>query len=392
MTQSRWTDAFLDHLAAQSDDAADACVAALAANGSINQMSEIFKRIDHNIQVLPGDLPDPFRRFLEETATLPSDIDFPRLHRAEVISTKHYIDLALALLTKSLPEGYAAPNLAIILNISGDLRIHPYKRLMSTLQTVVDVSTCGGFQATGRAVITAQKLRLMHASVRTLTRKYRPTFEATHGIPVNLEDMLGTVVGFSFLVLEGMRIMDVGLTPLEEEECFYLWRIFALKMGIHPQGEEFNMAYIPDSIDDARLFYDAYKRRHYVAADVNPDGVALAQANLKMMQDLVPSLLAKLGMRKLPQMYMNELMGPEMCARIGIAEVPFAAILKIFFSALHYVFNSIKSEIKVVDNNYGLATHRFGMILFQGLINMSEGGRVEFTIPTSLNDLHNMAE
>ena len=95
------------------------------------------------------------------------------------------------MLAKSLPEGYAAPNLAQVLNLSGDLRNRTYKRLLATLQLVLNVSSCTGFGPGGRAVISAQKLRLLHAGTRYITRKARPHFEEKYGVPVNQEDMLG---------------------------------------------------------------------------------------------------------------------------------------------------------------------------------------------------------
>ena len=114
---------------------------------------------------------------------------------------KHAYSIALVLLAKSLPEGYAAPNLAQVLNMSGDLRNRTYKRLLATLQLVLNVSSCTGFGPNGRAIISAQKLRLLHAGTRYITRKARPHFEEQYGVPVNQEDMLGTILGFSLLVI-----------------------------------------------------------------------------------------------------------------------------------------------------------------------------------------------
>jgi hypothetical protein len=290
---------------------------------------------------------------------------------------------ALVLLTKSLPEGYAAPNLAIILNLSGNLRTHPYKRLLATLQTVVNVSTFHGFQHRGRAVITAQKLRLLHAGIRHLTRRYRPEFELKYGVPVNQEDMLGTIMGFSYLVIEGMRTLNAGLTRAEEEDFFYVWRVFALMMGIHPPGKPESFGYIPVDVDDARAFYDAYRRRHYVDARENPDGVALGTANLSMLVEFIPWFLRLFGFGRLPRAYMQELMGAEQCARIGIRRKSVDALIRWVLLHLHRLWKPF--ELLHVTRH-----ERFGAMIFQDLIDRAYGGEVTFTIPTDLRQMKDM--
>jgi hypothetical protein len=226
----------------------------------------------------------------------------------------HAMPAALVLLTKSLPAGYAAPNLARILHVSGDLERHPYARTLGVLQMVLNVCTCRGFETGGEAVITAQKLRLLHAGVRAIVRQQLPDYEAAYGVPVNQEDMLGTIMGFSYLVIVGLRQLGAGLSPAEEEDFYYLWRIYAQLMGIFP-------AYVPETVIDAAAFYAAYARRHYVAAGDNPAGVHLAAADLRMLQELLPRALRCLGLGLLPRLYMWELLGPEGCGRVGIAPV-----------------------------------------------------------------------
>jgi len=87
------------------------------------------------------------------------------------------------LLAKSPPSGYAAPSLALVLNLSGDLIRSPYRRLLGVLQMVVNVCASRGFEPGGRAVVTAQKLRLLHEGVRRIARRRLPDFEARYGVP-----------------------------------------------------------------------------------------------------------------------------------------------------------------------------------------------------------------
>jgi hypothetical protein len=383
MPPTRWTDAFLNALRTQGDSLADEYLQKLITDNEIASIRKVFAEMDSNNEIPPASTFPELSNFFAGTNSLPSNVDLTRIARGEKVFQKNAFTGALVLLTKSLPEGYAAPNLSIILNFSGNLRAHPYKRLLSTLQTVVNVSTFHGFQPGGRAVITAQKLRLLHAGIRHLTRRYRPAFESQYGVPVNQEDMLGTVMGFSYLVIEGMRTLNIGLTRDEEEDFFYIWRIFALMMGIHPPDKPDSFEHIPDNVDDARAFYEAYRSRHYVAADKNPDGVVLGAANLRMLVDFVSWFFRLFGFGNLPRAYMLKLMGPEQCARIGIQR-GHADVL------ITWVLLHLQRLWKPFERLRVSRHERFGAMIFQDLIDRAYGGEVTFTVPMDLKQMKSM--
>ncbi len=383
MPPTRWTDAYLDTLRKQGDSLADQHLQRLVADNEITGIRKVFAELDSNNEIPPAALFPELSEFFSATNALPPGIDTDRINRGEMVFQKNAFTGALVLLTKSLPEGYAAPNLSIILNLSGNLRTHPYKRLLSTLQTVVNVSTFHGFQHGGRAVITAQKLRLLHAGIRHVTHRYRPEFESRYGVPVNQEDMLGTVMGFSYLVIEGMRTLDVGLTHDEEEDFFYVWRVFALMMGIHPPDRPDSFELIPDNVADAEAFYDVYRRRHYVSANKNPDGVALGAANLEMLVSFVPWFLRLFGFGQLPRAYMQKLMGPEQCAFIEIKRGHADELISWILLHLQRLWKPFES---LHTNRH----ERFGALIFQDMIDRAYGGEVTFTVPMDLRELKDM--
>jgi hypothetical protein len=383
MPPTRWTDVFLDGLRRQGDPLADRYLQQLVADSELGNIRRVFAEMDSNDEVPPAKTFPELSDFFSATDAIPSFVDPARILRGETVFEKHAFAGALVLLTKSLPEGYAAPNLAIILNMSGNLRTHPYKRLLATLQTVVNVSSFHGFQNGGRAVITAQKLRLLHSGIRHLTLRYRPDFEPKYGVPVNQEDMLGTIMGFSYLVIEGMRTLNTGLTPQEEEDFLYLWRVFALMMGIHPAVNPGSLEYIPEDVRDAQQFYDAYRRRHYVDAVKNPDGVALGQANLAMLHSFIPRFLRFLGFGVVPRLFMQELMGREQCARIEIPPVHGHSLLKWILPNVYRLlrpFRHLNADIN----------ERFGEMIFQDMIDRAYDGEVTFTVPSDFQQLKNM--
>ena len=373
-TADRWTGAFLDRLRSQGDALADETLKLILKDGENAGMQALFREMDSNDDLPPSRQFPHLKKFFRMTDGLPPGIDLDRIRRGEDIFRAHVFESAIVLLMRSLPEGYAAPNLAIILNISGQLESHTFKRLLATLQMVINVTTSRGFQPGGKAVITAQKLRLLHAGIRRLTEKYRPGYSRKYGVPANMEDMLVTMMGFSYILLMGLRTLNVGLTPAQEEDCFYLWRVYTLMMGIHPEGHPGSDEYLPVNIEDAARFYEAYKRRHYVEAPDNPDGVSLAAADLRMLSARVPRLLRLFGLGVIPRIYMRELMGDEACARIGIRPVPGHTLMK--WAVMH-----IHAILRPIEDADASRLGRMGEMLFQDMISKAYNGEVTFTVP-----------
>ena len=223
---SRWSDdAFLDRLRAEGDAEADDCLVQL---GQTRQnFSQLFELVSSNHAHVPADAPDALKAFFARNLRTPSPdgqpVDRERLGRAADVFLMHACSSALVLLAMSLPAGYAAPNLARVLVMSGNLKNHPYKRLLGVLQMVVNVTARGGFEQDGKAQVTAARLRLLHAGVRHLVRQRFPDYELRCGVPVNHEDMLATIMGFSLLVIRGLQQLSVGFGEREAEDYYWPW-------------------------------------------------------------------------------------------------------------------------------------------------------------------------
>jgi hypothetical protein len=386
MPTTQWSDdGFLDGLRRQGDSLADGAVARLIQERDVSEVNRLFQIMRSDNQPLPPDLPPSILDFLEQTKELPAGADLERVQRGEAVYMRHAFAAALVLLAKSLPEGYQAPCLAEILMISRDLARSPYDRLLGVLQMLVRVCSVHGFLPAGDVVVTAQKMRLLHAGVRSLAHRYRPGYEERYGVPVNHEDMLATLIAFSYLVIDGLQRLDVGLTDQEAEDLYYLWQVYARMVGIHPPDDPNSTAYIPQNVAEAAEFYAAYSRRHYVEAAQNSGGVTLAQDNLQMLQSMIPKPLAALGLHAMPRIYMWDLMGAEACGRLGISPVSDHPILKgVLLKAVHL-------EQRIADHLPAKPVEAFAQMIFQGMINQQYGGQVEFLIPDSMATLHRLA-
>src|SRR4029078_8829490 len=210
----------------------------------------------------------------------PPDRALARLPRGGHAFLRNALPSVVVLLASSLPRGYAAPCLAEILGISRDLELHPFGRLMGVVQLLINISDADAFQPRGRAIVTAQKLRLLHGGRRAITARHRPHYPERFGVPVNHEDMLATIMGFSWLLIDGARRPHLPLAPGEGADTYYLCRVFGLLMGIHPPGRPHDDSLIPPTLADAATFYQAYVRRNNTSAERTAYGVVLRRENL----------------------------------------------------------------------------------------------------------------
>ena len=383
ISTDRWSDdAFLDGLKRQGDARADACFDALKDDLAGEDFAKLFVQLNANGVALPDGLPEPLEDFLAESMRLPSiggePVDSDRLARGQKVFMTNALPAALVLLAKSLPEGYAAPRLSKILVLSDNLKERPYRRLLGVLQMLVNVSAVGGFEAGGKALVTIPKMRLLHAGVRHIVRQHLPDYEADYGPPVSQEDMLATVMAFSYLLVTGLQRLDIGLSNDEAEDFYYLWRVFAQMMGIHPAGDPDSADFVPADLAQAEAFYRAYRSRHYTPAAENPDGVALAEANLGLLNDLLPQTpLRRLGLNIVPRVYMANLLGSQACARIGIKPVRFLHVTNWVLMRLPAVWSRLWSVRDRFDPASGVHEN-LSRLFFQGLIDREYGGEVTF--------------
>ncbi len=377
MGHGKWSDdGFLDSLRRQGDPLADGAVLRLMAHREVRAVNEIFKTLRADDDPIPADAPEPFREFVEATRELPPGADLDRLARGGQVFLKHAASAAVAMLASSLPRGYAAPCLCEILSISRDLQKHPYQRLMGVVQLLVNVSNPGAFAVDGKAVVTAQKLRLLHAGVRTMVPRFRPGYEERHGVPVNHEDMLATIMGFSYLVIEGIQRLGLPLSEAEAEDYYFLWYVYARMMGIPDE-------YVPTNMAEAGEFYDLYVRRHDTGPVENPYGVVLTRDNLDMMKSLIPKLLRFFGFGAAPAIAMAELMTPQELARVGMRPIAGHRVIRAVF---HLALRLVQGAEEALPFSSRLAS-----VIFQDMIDTSRRGEVTFCIPTTLFALRGRA-
>ena len=374
-----WTPELLAEMRRTGDPLADATLQRAMARGDVPRMNAIFRSFAADDVQVPADAPQEFLDFLRDTHQLPAGTDRARVGRGAQVMLEHATLCALVLLLKSLPSGYAAPRLADVLHLSHNLERRPYRRALGVLQMLVNISKPGAFTEGGAAVVTGQKLRLLHAGVRHVVRTRVPEFEQRFGTPISQLDLTFTLMTFSLMVIEGLDTLGIHWDEDEAGDYFQLWQAYGQLQGIRPE-------WMPRTLEEGRAFCAAYASELRPAAE-NPSGVALTLADLDMMRHLVPWPLRLLGLGSAPRVYLLRLLGEEAAARVGVTRSPgdrWTEALAMRLPVLwQHLWQALEPEREAHD--------RVARLFFRTLIVGAWGSEVRFSVPEDLRDLRKLA-
>ncbi len=185
---------------------------------------------------------------------------------------EQYILQLLGLL--SLPYCYAAADGAKVLYQTERMYKYVKKRLEETAVFVATVMNKNAFAENGRARVQIFKVRVMHAAARFYLQK--TGWDAKLGKPVNQEDMAGTNLSFSLIVIRGLRKM--GFTIDYREQLVYInyWNYIGGMLGLMP-------TVLPKNGKLARDIEHQIAKRQFKSS---PEGKALTQSLLQCFYSL----------------------------------------------------------------------------------------------------------
>ncbi len=181
----------------------------------------------------------------------PAWLNSTRVLRAQRFAQQHLLQITAALFYASLPTSYAAARGAAVLGATGRMSRDLDVRVNETARFILDVLEPGALE-TGAAPRVLRHVRIMHAQVRRSLRGSAPATE----VPINQEDLLGTLCAFSVVVVRALRRMSVEVSPVEAEDYFHLWRGYGALLGI----EE---ALLPADFAAAERCADQIARRQF---------------------------------------------------------------------------------------------------------------------------------
>jgi len=293
---------YLDKQRKQTDPLADRAVTFMFESGQAKKFREITRLLEHNDYDIPTDWPAEIQEFLIQSRQLPDWADEKKIKEGQAFFKKHASSLILMLGLMSLPYDYAAANGAQVLLMSDRLRYDAGKRLVETVKYVFDVGTAGGFEKGGKAIASAQKVRLIHAAIRYHIRK-SDKWQQQWGEPVNQEDMAGTNLSMSLIPVRGMRKLGIEVSRDTCMAYVHLWNVASYIMGV-------NEKLLPDTSKEAFALDKAITERQFRKSEA---GVTLTA-----------SLLAYINENANPQMQwlaprlMRYLLGENVADTLGV--------------------------------------------------------------------------
>ena len=81
-----------------------------------------------------------------------------------------------------------------------------------------------GFEENGKAISTTQKIRLIHASIRYYV--YQAGWNVNeYGEPIDQEDLVGTLLAFSYQTLEGLKLLGMDISDEEYHAYLHSWAV-----------------------------------------------------------------------------------------------------------------------------------------------------------------------
>ncbi|RYF48465.1 MAG: DUF2236 domain-containing protein, partial [Cytophagaceae bacterium] len=120
-----------------------------------------------------------------------------------------------------------------------------------------------------KAISRTQKIRLIHAGARWFSL-HSKRWDMAWGYPVNQEDMAGTNLAFSYIVLLGLRKLNVSMTEQEEEDYLHHINVVGYFNGV---SEEL----MPQNLREAYNLGNAIARRQFAPSEA---GVGLTRSLL----------------------------------------------------------------------------------------------------------------
>ena len=267
--EERWSDSFLDPWREQGDPLADRLMQDLFARGDVARLDALMRQLVQNDDFPGGEVIPGLADYLEASAWLPKWADPEILEQAARFFTFRGKYVLIMLGLYALPMSYCADKGIKILFVGSQLHSDVKRRIMESLQMVVDVAAPGGLSRNGRGIRSIQKVRLMHAAHRVLIPR-SPLYDPAWGLPVNQEDMAGTALAFGLSPSEGMPKIGIEVDPDDAEAYLHLWLVVASMLGLAPDVT-------PRDCADGRALWAAEERRHFRRCD---EGVLMAQALL----------------------------------------------------------------------------------------------------------------
>lgn len=300
---SYYNNTFLDTMRYEADPLADKAVEAVYQSGNPHKLREILAGLEKNGTPVPQGLPEKIRSFFEISGQMPPWAQKSLMKKGVDFFSRYAGDLMMMLGLLSLPYDYAAAHGAQVLYLSERLHHNPGKRLLETGQYILNVTAKNAFSSHGKAIRSAQKVRLMHAAIRYHIKQNGQWDLKKFGSPVNQEDMAGTNLSISLIPVRGLRKLNLKVSHEEMLAYVHLWNVAAYMMGVDER-------LLPDTAKEAFVLEKMIFGRHHAPSEA---GQNLTKSLIKFFE-----AQSKPGTSNMAPAYMRYLLGEEIADWLSI--------------------------------------------------------------------------
>ncbi len=278
---ARWDDAFLEGMRQVGDEPGARLLDALLEIHPDPSALRTLNRALASHAPLDDQLFPPQLRGSLDGLEPPPAFNFESVFLGQELFAAYGPEIMMILGCYSLPAAYAANYGARVLNKTEFLESWPTRRFLETFQMVMDVMSPGGLEASGRGVETARRVRLMHAAIRRLILADGSWDSALFGVPINQEDLAGTLMTFSWVILDGLRRIGVDVGHAHAQGYLDAWRVVGELLGI-------DRNLIPRDMLEARELTNLVAGRQIRLDEWNEDGHQLTAALLGVIEKALP--------------------------------------------------------------------------------------------------------
>jgi ER-bound oxygenase mpaB/B'/Rubber oxygenase, catalytic domain len=294
---------YLDKQRLMGDTEADSLIETIFSKQQQTVLYGLLQLEEKNISLQPA---SAVRDFMISRKEKPVWYNQRLLQNGQKLFKQYALEIMALLGAMSLPYCYAASPGNKALYLSDKMRKSPGKRLMDTASFVIAVLSEGSLEESGLGNVHINKVRLIHALARYYLKK-QPSWDMAWGLPINQEDMAGTNLAFSYVILLGMQQSGFVLSEKEKEDFLFVWRYIGYQLNIQED-------LLPASFKEAGGLANLIKKRNFKKTE---EGIQLTSELLSYYKLSVPPAQADLVPSQI-----RYYLGNEVAEYIGLTSDP----------------------------------------------------------------------
>jgi hypothetical protein len=214
------------------DPIADDLVAWLQRSGEPAK-GQFESALARGVSSVPEPSPE-LRRFFERAEQIPPWVDFAELREGALAYQRFGILGMIVLSAWSLINGYHSSAAVKPLAFTGQLRHDAQRRLAETARFVSEASQVDGLRRGRAGYEISLRVALIHAHVRSACARSPEWRTEDWGVPINQADMLGTLLEFSLLMIDGAQRLGFHVSSSERKAILAMWRYSGHLNGVDP--------------------------------------------------------------------------------------------------------------------------------------------------------------